>query len=90
MLAPAGSKEAFKAALAGGADAIYLGGKLFGARRFAQNFSDQELKSAVALARSRDVKVYVTVNTLIKEKELPLAFDYLDLLDRIDVDAVIV
>ena len=90
MLAPAGSKEAFMAALAGGADAIYLGGKLFGARRFAQNFSDQELKSAVALARSRDVKVYVTVNTLIKEKELPLAFDYLDLLDRIDVDAVIV
>lgn len=90
MLAPAGSKEAFKAALAGGADAIYLGGKLFGARRFAQNFSDQELKGAIAIAHSRGVKVYVTVNTLIKERELPLAFDYLDLLDRIKADAVIV
>lgn len=90
VLAPAGSKESFKAALAGGADAIYLGGKLFGARRFAQNFSDQELKSAVDLAHSRGVKVYVTVNVLIKERELPLAFDYLDLLDHIGVDAVIV
>lgn len=90
VLAPAGSKESFKAALAGGADAIYLGGKMFGARRFAQNFSDQELKSAVDLAHSREVKVYVTVNVLIKERELPLAFDYLDLLDRIGVDAVIV
>jgi putative protease len=90
VLAPAGSKESFRAALAGGADAIYLGGKLFGARRFAQNFSDQELESAVRLAHSRGVKVYVTVNTLIKERELPLAFDYLDLLDRVEVDAVIV
>lgn len=90
VLAPAGSKESFRAALAGGADAIYLGGKLFGARRFAQNFSDQELESAVKLAHSRGVKVYVTVNVLIKERELPLAFDYLDLLDRIGVDAVIV
>ena len=90
VLAPAGSKEAFKAALAGGADAVYLGGKMFGARRFAQNFSDQEMEGAVKLAHSRGVKVYVTVNVLIKERELPLAFDYLDLLDRIGVDAVIV
>ncbi|MDW5563655.1 MAG: U32 family peptidase [Methanomassiliicoccus sp.] len=90
VLAPAGSKESFKAALAGGADAIYLGGKLFGARRFAQNFSDPELAGAVRLAHSRGVKVYVTVNVLIKERELPLAYDYLDVLDRIGVDAVIV
>ncbi|MBI0584089.1 MAG: U32 family peptidase [Methanomassiliicoccus sp.] len=90
VLAPAGSKETFKAALAGGADAIYLGGKLFGARRFAKNFSDAELKCAVELARSRGVKVYVTVNILVKERELHLAYDYLDLLDRIGVDAVIV
>ena len=90
VLAPAGSKETFKAALAGGADAIYLGGKLFGARRFARNFSDDELKSVVDIARSRDVKVYVTVNTLIKERELRTVNSYLDLLDRIGVDAVIV
>ncbi|NLT37760.1 MAG: peptidase [Methanomassiliicoccus sp.] len=90
VLAPAGSKETFKAALAGGADAIYLGGKLFGARRFAQNFSDDELKSAVDTAHGRGVRVYVTVNTLIKERELSLASSYLDLLDRIGADAVIV
>ncbi len=90
VLAPAGSKEAFKAALAGGADAIYLGGKLFGARRFAQNFSDQELKCAVQLAHDRGTKVYVTVNTLIRDQELPSAYGYLDLLDHIGVDAVIV
>jgi putative protease len=90
VLAPAGSKEAFKAALAGGADAVYLGGRLFGARRFAPNFTDAELKCAVKLAHSKGVKVYATVNTLIKESELPLARDYLGLLDLIKVDAVIV
>jgi putative protease len=90
VLAPAGSKETFKAALAGGADAIYLGGKLFGARRFAHNFSDDELKAAVDTAHGRGVKVYVTVNTLIKERELSLANSYLDLLDHIGADAVIV
>jgi putative protease len=90
VLSPAGSKDAFKAALEGGADAVYLGGKLFGARRFAQNFSDSELKCAVKLAHSRSVKVYVTVNTLIKDQELPLAFSYLDFLSSIEADAVIV
>lgn len=90
VLAPAGSKDSFKAALAGGADAIYLGGKLFGARRFAQNFTDAELKGAVKVAHEKGVKVYVTVNTLIKESELGLVHDYLDLLDSLKVDAVIV
>lgn len=90
VLAPAGSKETFKAALAGGADAIYLGGKLFGARRLARNFSDDELMTAVDIAHSKGVRVYVTVNTLIKERELRTVNSYLDLLDRIGVDAVIV
>ncbi len=90
VLAPAGSKETFKAALAGGADAVYLGGKLFGARRFARNFSDDELKAAVDAAHARGVRVYVTVNTLIKERELRAAVSYLDMLDRMGVDAVIV
>jgi putative protease len=90
VLAPAGSKDALKAALEGGADAVYLGGKLFGARRFATNFSDAELKCAVQLAHQKGSKIYVTVNTLIKDRELPLAYGYLDFLNHIGVDAVIV
>ncbi len=90
VLAPAGSKESLKAAILGGADAIYLGGKLFGARRFAPNFDDAEMKCAVKLAHENEVKVYVTVNTLTKQKELSAVFSYLDFLSAIDVDAVIV
>ena len=90
VLAPAGSKDSLKAALIGGADAVYLSGKLFGARRFAPNFSDSEIKAAIRAAHDRGVKVYVTVNTLVKESELPLAFSYLDTLSSIEADAVIV
>ncbi|WP_019176882.1 U32 family peptidase [Methanomassiliicoccus luminyensis] len=90
VLSPAGSKDAFKAALEGGADAVYLGGKTFGARKFAPNFSDAELKCAIKLAHSRNAKVYVTVNTLVKDRELGQAFSYLDLLNSIETDAVIV
>ncbi|MCW4037292.1 MAG: U32 family peptidase [Candidatus Bathyarchaeota archaeon] len=89
LLAPAGSMVAFKAALLGGADAIYLGGKSFGARRQAANFTNQELQTAVRAAHKRGVKVYVTVNTLIKEGEVPSVFSYLDYLESIAVDAVI-
>jgi len=89
LLAPAGSMAAFKAALLGGADAVYLGGKSFGARRQAANFSDQELNTAVRAAHRRGVKVYVTVNTLIKEGEVPSVFSYLGYLESIAVDAVI-
>lgn len=89
LLAPAGSMAAFKAALLGGADAIYLGGKSFGARRQAANFTDQELNTVVREAHKRGVKIYVTVNTLIKEKEIPSVFSYLNYLESIDVDAVI-
>lgn len=90
VLSPAGSKDAFKAALVGGADAIYLGGKTFGARKFAPNFSDAEIKCAVKLAHSRNAKVYVTVNTLVKDRELDQAFSYLDFLNSVEADAVIV
>ena len=65
ILAPAGSKEAFAAALKAGADAVYLGGKTFGARSSAANFSDGELDFAVKMAHENGMKVYVTVNTLI-------------------------
>jgi putative protease len=80
---------AFKAALLGGADAIYLGGKSFGARGLAANFTDQELDTVVKAAHKRGIKVYVTVNTLIKEGELPSVFSYLSYLESIAVDAVI-
>jgi putative protease len=89
LLAPAGSMAAFKAALLGGADAIYLGGKSFGARRQAANFTDQELDTVVRAAHKRGVKVYVTVNTLIKEGEFPSVFSFLGYLESIAVDAVI-
>lgn len=90
VLAPAGSKDSLKAALLGGADAIYLSGKMFGARRFAPNFSESEIKAAIRAAHDRGVKVYVTVNTLIKQSELPHAFSYLDTLSSMEADAVIV
>ena len=90
VLSPAGSKDALKAALLGGADAVYLGGKTFGARRFAPNFTDSELKAAIRLAHGQGTKVYVTVNTLVKESELGMAMSYLDLLSSIEADAVIV
>ncbi|MCJ7517710.1 MAG: U32 family peptidase [Methanomassiliicoccales archaeon] len=90
LLAPAGSKDSLKAAILGGADAVYLAGKQFGARRLAENFTDSELKGALALAHDNHVKVFATVNTLVKENELSTAFSYLDYLSSIEVDAVIV
>jgi len=90
LLAPAGSKDSLKAAILGGADAVYLAGKQFGARRLAENFTNSELKGALALAHDNHVKVFVTVNTLVKENELSAVFSYLDYLSSIEVDAVIV
>ncbi len=89
VLAPVGSMAALKAALLGGADAVYLGGKSFGARRLAANFTDQELHTAVNAAHARGVKVYVTVNTLIKDSELSTVNAYLEYLEALAVDAVI-
>lgn len=90
VLAPAGSVEALKAAILGGAGAIYLGGKRFGARRFAPNLSDEEMAGAVDLAHSKEVRIYVTVNTLIKEAELDEALSYVAFLQDLGADAVIV
>ena len=72
ILAPAGNFEAAKAAVLNGADAIYVGGKVLNARRAAAGFSGEELKDLVAFCTLRKVKVYVTVNTLTREDELPL------------------
>ncbi|HBK86987.1 MAG TPA: peptidase U32, partial [Firmicutes bacterium] len=90
LLAPAGSQEALLAALANGADAIYLGGKQFSARQSAANFSLPELAAAVQLAHRAKAKVYVTVNTLLKDAELEAAVKFLRQLYNIGVDAVIV
>ncbi|WP_084576955.1 DUF3656 domain-containing protein [Sporomusa malonica] len=90
LLAPVGSKEALVAAIEGGADAIYLGGKMFGARHYAPNFTDDELAEAVRFAHLRGVLVFVTVNTLLDDSELSALVDYLRHLYDIGVDAIIV
>lgn len=89
LLAPAGNMENLKIAIKSGADAIYLSGKNFGARAYAQNFSNDELKEAVVYCHKRNKKVYVTVNTLIKNTELHNLVPYLKFLDEISVDGII-
>ncbi len=90
LLAPAGSPEALRAAIAAGADAVYLSGKRFGARKFAANFTDTEIEEAVRYAHSHGIRVYVTVNTLIHDRELDGVLEYLAWLWSIGVDAVLV
>ena len=69
LLAPAGSFDALKAAINNGADAVYLGGKNFSARAFANNFDLENIKEAIKFAHLRNVKIYVTVNTLLNDFE---------------------
>ena len=89
LLSPAGNMECLKAAIDNGADAVYLGGKLFGARKFASNFDIEELKEAVCYSHLYGVKVYVTVNTIIYEDEIEEFMNYIDYLYNIHVDALI-
>jgi putative protease len=90
LLAPAGSPESLRAAIAAGADAIYLSGKRFGARKYAANFSRDEIIEGVRLAHARGVRIYVTVNTLIHDRELRGVADELVWLYAAGVDAVLV
>lgn len=90
LLAPAGSMEALKAAVESGADAIYLSGKMFGARAYANNFDEQGLKEAIEFAHLRNVKIHVTVNTLVDNSEIPALADYFRFLYEIGADAVLV
>ncbi len=90
LLSPAGSFDALRAAVQNGADAVYLAGNSFGARRSAKNFDDEELERAIAYAHVRGVKVYITVNTLIHDAEMEQALFFLHFLYRIGADAVIV
>jgi Collagenase and related proteases len=90
LLAPAGSWESLEAAVYAGADAVYLGGKMYGARRYAGNFSDEELARAIAFAHLHRVRVYVTVNTLLTDHELPELARYLYFLFESGADAILV
>ncbi|MCI6189189.1 MAG: U32 family peptidase, partial [Clostridium sp.] len=90
LLAPAGSIESLYAAINNGADAVYLGGSKFSARAYASNFDNETMKKAVDYCHSYGVKIYVTMNTLIKEKELNEAIKYVGYLYEIGVDALIV
>ncbi len=89
LLAPAGSQEALYAAVAAGADAVYVGGKAFGARAFAKNFDEEALAKAVAYCHLHGVRLYVTVNTLVYERELPAWLDFCRALYGMGVDALI-
>ncbi len=90
LLAPAGDMECLYAAVAAGADAVYVGGKRFGARAFAKNFDMEELSRAVSYCHLHSVKLYVTLNTLIEDREMAEAVEYAAELYRIGVDALIV
>ncbi|HHW67199.1 U32 family peptidase [Defluviitalea raffinosedens] len=90
LLAPVGNKESLIAAVNNGCDAVYLGGKAFSARQYAGNFSVEEMEEVLDYCHLRNVKVYVTVNTLYKEKELESLFDFLNQLYRLGADAFIV
>lgn len=90
LLAPAGSQEAFLAAIENGADAVYIGGKNYSARQSAENFTNDQIKAAVEYAHSRDKKVYVTVNTLIDNAEFEPALDYIFDIHNHGVDAIII
>lgn len=90
LLAPAGNIEALKAAVENGADAVYLGGKLFNARQNANNFAKEELKRAVKFAHQRNVKIYITLNILLANEEINSFIDYVYELAEAQVDAFIV
>ena len=90
LLAPAGSLEILKGVIESGADAVYVGGSMFGARAYANNFTEDELLEAIDFAHLRGVKVYLTVNTLIKNSEFSKLYDYLLVYYKRGLDAVIV
>ena len=90
LLAPAGDMEKLKAAIYFGADAVYFAGKKFGLRAFSTNFESDEMKDAVDYAHSHNVKCYITVNILAHDNDFEGLREYLEYLDKIGVDGVIV
>jgi putative protease len=90
LLAPVGSMDHLKVAINAGASAVYLSGKNYGARKFAENFTLEEIEDAIDIAHMHNVRVYVTVNTLIKESELENVINYVSKLYAMGADAVLV
>ncbi len=90
LLAPAGSWEALEAAVYAGADAVYMGGKAFGARQYASNFDFEEMAKAVYFAHMHRVRIYITVNTLVDDTEMQELAKYLLFLNNVGVDGIIV
>ena len=90
LLAPAGNLEIFKGVIESGADAVYVGGSMFGARAYDNNFTEEELLEAIDFEHLLGVKVYLTVNTLIKNSEFSKLYDYLLVYYKRGLDAVIV
>lgn len=90
LLAPAGSFKALEAAIDAGADAVYFGGEAFGARAFAKNFSREEIADAAKLCRAYGVKSYITLNTLIFDREMREVLDYAAFLENAGIDALII
>ena len=90
LLSPVGNIECLKQAVLNGADAVYLGGKKFGARHYANNFDTEEMIEAIKYCHLYGVKIYVTVNTIIFEDELDEVLNYVEFLHSNQVDAIIV
>ncbi len=90
LLVPASSLEVLKEAVVFGADAVYIGGDVYGLRAKAKNFSSQDMREGVSFAHERNVKVYVTANILAHNDDLPLAYEYFRELKDIGVDALII
>ena len=90
ILSPAGGTEQLIAAVRSGANAVYLGTQNFNARRNASNFDNESLESAIKYCHTRNVKIYVTMNTIITDSELIIAAKEIEYIARLGVDAVIV
>lgn len=90
ILAPAGSYECLKAAILAGADAVYIGGAMFGARAYAKNLSEEELLEAIDYVHIHGRKLYLTVNTLLKDQEMGMLYEYLLPYYQRGLDGVIV
>lgn len=90
LLAPAGNMECLVAAINNGADAIYLGGKSFSARAYADNFDDNEIIEAIHYAHLRNAKIYIGINTTIYDDEIQSVLEFVDKMYENDVDALIV
>ncbi len=90
LLVPAGDMESLNQAIANGADAVYVGCKNFGARKFAKNFDNDEILTAIKLCHLYGVRLYVTMNTLIKDSEVPMFLGQIEFLHKAGVDAVLI